>query len=569
VNKMHIFRSALSSAVVIFLSVVTGAFMAILASAFVNGSKLVAGFWTSGVVPVSLIFFDASVPLAVVGLALAAIIIYLLRRLFSLDRFHGPADGIYAAHLTKSNIDLTKSLQSTLIAFVSIAGGAPVGQYGPLVHLGATVGSGFHKFLAITKTSSDLWIGCGVAAAIAAGFQAPIAGVVFAHEAVLRHLSFRAITPILIASITSYALTKYWLNLEPLFYMDFPDVELLWSIPFLLIGGVFFGFVAVLFMRGLFLFTSIGKKIESQIFISLSIALIVCTSIGIIFPAILGFGSATINSIFIGGLTMGSLLAIVVGKLLASSVAVGFGMYGGVFAPALFLGASTGGFLTKVFDICGFVMPTHLLPIAGMASVAACVVGAPLSMVIIILELTLSYELAVIAMVSTAVSIQVASLSFNHSFFDEQLVRRGINLLAGRTELQLSHMDITSVLAHDYVTAAPTDSIETGIAALKNRGKSEGYCVDDANKFLGKFLLVDILGADDQLQLVKFCISDPIVLSEKDSVLDAVNIATDFIGESMPVVSTDNGCLLGVIAEADIFRAYTSVQKQTSKIEHN
>jgi len=130
-------------------------------------------------------------------------------------------------------------------------------------------------------------------------------------------------------------------------------------------------------------------------------------------------------------------------------------------------------------------------------------------------------------------------------------------------------MDITSVLAHDYVTASPTDSIETGIAALKNRGKSEGYCVDDANKFLGKFLLVDILGADDQLQLVKFCVPDPIVLSEKDSVLDAVNIATDFIGESMPVVSTDNGCLLGVIAEADIFRAYTSVQKQTSKIEHN
>ena len=566
---MHIFGSAFSSAVVIFLSIVTGAFMAILASVFVNGSKLVAGFWENGVESVKLLFIDTSVPPAVIGLALASLIIYLLRRSFGLDRFHGPADSIYAAHLTKSNIDLGKSLQSTLIAFISIAGGAPVGQYGPLVHLGATVGSTFHKFLAITKTSSDLWIGCGVAAAIAAGFQAPIAGVVFAHEAVLRHLSFRAITPILIASITSYALTKYWLRLEPLFYMDFPDIELLWSIPFLLIGGVFFGFVAVLFMRGLFLFGSIGKKIESQIFISLSIAFIVCASIGIILPAVLGFGSSTINSIFIGGLTMGSLLAIIVGKLLASSVAVGFGMYGGVFAPALFLGASTGGFFTKVFDIFGFVLPTHLLPIAGMASVAACVVGAPLSMVIIILELTLSYELAVIAMVSTAVSIQVASLWFNHSFFDEQLIRRGINLLKGRTDLQLSHIDVTSVLTQDYITVSPTDLVETGIAALKNSGKSEGYCVDDANKFLGKFLLVDILGADDQLQLVKFCVSDPVVLSEKDSVLDAVNIATAFIGESMPVVSTVNGCLLGVISEADIFRAYTSVQKQTSKIEHN
>ena len=198
-------RLIFSSIVVIFLSTMVGAFMAVLGNVFVAGSKSAAGFWAGELSSINLFFFDISVPFTVVGLALAAMIIYLLRRLFFLDRFHGPADSIYAAHLTKSNIDIRKGLQSTLIAFVSIAGGAPVGQYGPLVHLGALVGSSFNKFLTVTKTSSDLWIGCGVAAAIAAGFQAPIAGVVFAHEAVLRHLSFRAITPILVASITSYA----------------------------------------------------------------------------------------------------------------------------------------------------------------------------------------------------------------------------------------------------------------------------------------------------------------------------------------------------------------------------
>ena len=562
------FELIFSSVLVILLSVLIGGFMAVLGNVFVAGSKSAAGFWTNEIGSINVFFFDVSVPFALVGLALAAIIIYLLRRLFLLDRFHGPADSIYAAHLAKSNIDMGKGLQSTLIAFVSIAGGAPVGQYGPLVHLGALVGSSFHKFLTVTKTSSDLWIGCGVAAAIAAGFQAPIAGVVFAHEAVLRHLSFRAITPILVASITSYALTKNWFNLEPLFYMQFPSVELLWSIPSLLISGIVFGIVAVLFMRSLFFFAAMGKKFEHHIFVALFIAFLTCASIGTVFPAILGFGSATINSIFVGGLTLGSLLALLICKLLASSVAIGFGMYGGVFAPALFLGASAGGFLTKLFGVLGVALPAHLLPIAGMASVTACVVGAPLSMVIIILELTLSYELAVIAMVSTAVSIQVASLWFNHSFFDEQLSRRGINLLKGRTDLQLSQMKVTSILTQEYVFFSPGALIKDGINNLKKMEKSEGYCVDSQNKFLGKFLLVDLLGADENLALADFCLSAPIVLSESNSVLDAVKIATEFVGESMPVLSSDTGHVLGVISEADIFKAYINVQDQASKTEH-
>jgi CIC family chloride channel protein len=557
-----------SSVLVILFSVIIGIFMAVLANVFVAGSKYVAGFWTTELSYFSIPVFDISVPFTVVGLAVAAIIIYFLRRLFFLDRFYGPADSIYAAHLAKSDIDMSKGLQSTLIAFVSIAGGAPVGQYGPLVHLGALVGSASHRFLTVTKTSSDLWIGCGVAAAIAAGFQAPIAGVVFAHEAVLRHLSFRAITPILVASITSYALTKNWFNLEPLFYMQFPRVELLWSIPSLLVSGFVFGIVAVLFMRSLFFFAAMGKKFEHHVFAALFIAFMTCALIGTVFPTVLGFGSETINSIFVGGLTLGSLLALLICKLLASSVAVGFGMYGGVFAPALFLGASAGGFLTKLFSILGFALPAHLLPIAGMASVTACVVGAPLSMVIIILELTLSYELAVIAMVSTAVSIQVASLWFNHSFFDEQLLKRGVNLLKGRTDLQLSQMKVTSILTQEYVFFTPGALIKDGIDDLKKRAKSEGYCVDSQNKFLGKFLLVELLAADENLALADFCLSAPIVLSESDSVLDAVKIATDFVGESMPVLSSGTGHVLGVISEADIFKAYINVQNEASKIEH-
>jgi CIC family chloride channel protein len=481
---------------------------------------------------------------------------------------HGPADSIYAAHLTNSKIDVQRGLQSSLIAFVSISGGAPVGQYGPLVHLGGVVGSIFNRCLALTKASPDVWIGCGVAAAIAAGFQAPIAGVVFAHEAVLRHLSFRAITPVCVASITSYAFTKNWFNLDPIFYMEFPSVELLWSIPILIVSGSIFGLVAVMFMKSLFWFGALGKKIEHNLFISLSIGFAACAVIGTVSPEVLGLGSETINAIFIGGLTLGSLLVILILKIIASSVSIGFGMYGGVFSPALFLGASAGGCLTKLFGVLGVVLPSHLLPVAGMASVAACVVGAPLSMVIIVLELTLSYELAVIAMVSTAVAIQVASLWLGHSFFDEQLIKRGVNLSDGRTNLQLNQMSVEEILTQDYVCFSSSDNVGYGIRKLKDNLKSEGYCVDKESNFIGKFRVIDLLDANKKMRLVDFCLHAPIVLSADESVLDAVNIAKNFVGDSMPVLCREKKQLIGVVSEADIFKAYIEVQNQASKVEH-
>ena len=105
---------------------------------------------------------------------------------FPYYRWHGPADSIYAAHRTDNELDVRAGFGSTIAAFISASGGAPVGQYGPLVHFGATMGS-FLRQMTGGVLTTDVFIGCGVAGAIAAGFNAPIAGLVFAHEAILRH----------------------------------------------------------------------------------------------------------------------------------------------------------------------------------------------------------------------------------------------------------------------------------------------------------------------------------------------------------------------------------------------
>ena len=154
----------------------------------------------------------------IASLLIAVFFILLIRRFFGITRWHGPADSIYAAHRTDNELDVKHGFGSTLAAFVSAGGGASVGQYGPLVHFGATMGSFLRKFMG-SKISTDVFIGCGVAGAIAAGFNAPIAGVVFAHEAILRHFSMRAITPIAISSITAAWFSNWFFSADPLFML--------------------------------------------------------------------------------------------------------------------------------------------------------------------------------------------------------------------------------------------------------------------------------------------------------------------------------------------------------------
>ncbi|MGB0359686.1 MAG: chloride channel protein, partial [Litorivicinaceae bacterium] len=136
---------------------------------------------------------------SLIFLWIAAGVVILIRRVFGVVRWHGPADSIYHAQQSKEPLDIKHGIASTLTAFTSAAGGGSVGQYGPLVHFGATLGIAVKRFVS-SRLSHEVYLGCGVAAAISAGFGAPIAGIVFAHEAILRHFSVRAIAPISIAS---------------------------------------------------------------------------------------------------------------------------------------------------------------------------------------------------------------------------------------------------------------------------------------------------------------------------------------------------------------------------------
>ena len=186
----------------VLIGLLFGLVMSLVSNLFVMTVKAATGF-REGYIAELLTIGDSRLTLApLVCLIVTAVIVVWIRTSLGIGRWHGPADSIYAAHRTDNELDIRAGFGSTLAALISAGGGASVGQYGPLVHFGATMGSALRQISGRFLTT-DVFIGCGVAGAIAAGFNAPIAGVVFAHEAILRHFSLRAIAPIAVASISS------------------------------------------------------------------------------------------------------------------------------------------------------------------------------------------------------------------------------------------------------------------------------------------------------------------------------------------------------------------------------
>ena len=499
----------------------------------------------------------------------AAFLLWGVRRLFGIVRWHGPADSIFGAHRLDNEIDVKAGIGSTIAAFIAMGGGASVGQYGPLVHFGATIGSYIRQVFGTKMIGIDVFIGCGVAAAIAAGFHAPIAGIVFAHEAILRHFSFRALTPIAISSITSVWFATAIFGGDPLFALDAAATDLLQMVPILLASGLLFGVIAMLFMLALFKSATIAAKTGLPPLVLTLIAAVICGVVAIFVPEILGSGIAEINIIFGGGYALGFLFLLFVLKLLATSLCIGFGLFGGVFSPAAMIGAAAGGFISKFMAAVGFVTVPHLLPIAGFAAVTAAVVGAPISVVLVVFELTQSYEFAVAAMLAAVIATFFTSLVFGHSFFDEQLLRRGIDLSRGRSDIELQKQPISMVINDDFVSATAEFKIKDAVKKLVKAEASEGYCVGDDKKFIGKFSLQGLLAAPQMGLLKAHLMTQPVVLNHDASIAQAMEVASHFVGETIPVIHHENGRIIGVVSEADIFGAYLATQSRVHDLEHN
>ncbi len=550
----------------VILGVGFGITMAVVSNAFVKGVIFLTSTYKSN----HLLTFTlhehqfSFMPLVVIIFAAFAIIY--VRKIFGLDRFYGPADSIYAAHRSDNELDIRRGFGSTLSAFISASGGASVGQYGPLVHFGATIGS-YLKQISKSNIPTDIFLGCGVAGAISAGFNAPIAGILFAHSAIIRHFSLKAVAPIAVSSLVAASFSQYFFGNNVAFEISSLPPNLISVIPLALVMGPIFGMISIIFMNSI-RFTSMWGTNSKLGHIKLTlIGASLCGMIGIFVPEILGLGTETVRALLNNEIETEYLIILLVFKILATAFCIGLGMFGGVFSPAIFIGAVSGAIIGSILTYLTGNNLILVFTIAGMAAVTSPVVGAPIAIVAVILELTASYDMALVSLGSVVTSSLTVSILFGYSFFDKQLLDRGIDIRRGRGHIGLTETSVETIVSNEFLRLEAEEKNSTAIDKMVSAGVTEAYLLDNKDTFLGKIIITDLVKQNPDLPARNFCIDNPMSIKADASLQQCIEAASEFVGETIPIIDRQTNVLQGVVNEADIFQAYLKLQNNVIDLE--
>lgn len=509
---------------------------------------------------------------AVGGLITGLLIQYLLPD----ARPHGPPDLIRAAQAQRGQMSVRHGLVSSLGALVSMGSGASAGQYGPIACLGGMIGSTFSRLVSAPGLGT-IGVGCGAAAGIAAAFNAPIAGLVFAHEVVLRHYSLRAFAPVTVASTMGFVMAKWVFDSQPLF--EVPAITVSHPAEYIafVLTGILGALVAVLFMQTLRHSRKLARSLPVPQWLRPAIAGLVLGVASIWIPNILGIGEEVIR-LGISGSGLGTVETAVtlVAKLLAAALCIGFGFLGGVFSPALLMGVLFGGLIGSAVEfIAGDMVSTlAVYAICGMAAVTSPVIGAPLTTILIVFELTGNYDLTTAVMVSVVFSNVVAYRIFGRSWFDKELLADGFDLSLGRDRVILEEHHVDEIVEQTYSRIESFESLDKVRDELVESGHADAYVVDESGHYVGTITINQLLVIADTDAMTSQLAGDiakpaSIILTNGDTIWEAMERIGHFVGETIPVIrADDDNTLIGVVSESSIVRSYLDTIYEIRREEH-
>ncbi len=496
---------------------------------------------------------------------IAGLIVGMLLKVSGFPRWHGPPDSILAAHAPEARPNTEAGLLSTLASAISLAGGASVGQYGPLVHFGGVIGDYISK-LTRDQVHPHILLASGAAAAISAGFGAPIAGLIFAHEVILRHMAIKAFAPILVASVTAHTVRQTYWSSEPMFLTNLGGIEALYELPALAVLGIVCGLIATIYMRGLTGSFPIPSKLP--LVIRPAIAGLICGIVGLFVPQVLGLGVEPIRDMIAGEGYFSLWILLLCSKLILTVICIRMNLFGGIFSPALFIGVATGCLVASIFALILPDTNPSLFAVAGLAAVTASVIGGPISTILIVFELTSDYQVALGAGVSVVFSMLVSGKIYGHSAFDQILLTRNIDIHKGRNLLRMSAIKIEDLTHSDFIRVAPEHTINQMIKILSSSGFSEGYILDSKGKLKGKVLLSELVNESNKSKPPKKQLTENYLsLKMGSNLLEAIEKISQFIGESVPVVDKESGKILGIVTESDLFNALLAAERARNSEE--
>lgn len=480
-------------------------------------------------------------------------------------RPHAVADVIEASALRGGRMSLRTGLAAAAASIVSIGAGASVGREGPVVHLGATMASWLGQRLHLGRPSMRTVLGCGIAAAIAASFNAPIAGVFFALEVVVGHYALTAFAPIVIAAVAGTIVSRVHFGDFPAFLIPPHGIASFWEFPAFALLGVVSAGVAIALMRSIEFVQTTGARMPVPSWLRPAVAGLLTGIIALGFPQVLGVGYEATDVALKGGFELWLLIALIAAKTAATAICIGGGFGGGVFSPSLVIGAMLGGaygtIATSAFP--DLSSGTGAYSLIGMGAVAACVLGAPISTIFILFELTGDFELTIAVMIAVVIASLITQQGYGHSFFTGQLARRGINVRGGREINIMRAMPVSRIMDRTVETLAP----EASLADVRHRlAESPGgavFLVGEDGRLEGMITFAGLsehaldTSRDHELTAIDVSRRHPPTLDAHDDLEQAVRLFASAGEPHIPVVEdADEMRLVGVLHEHETMLAY-------------
>ena len=514
-----------------------------------------------------------AVPPILGGLIVGFVIKYFTKK----GRANGVAEVIEASAIGGGKMNMQNGLVSAFASALSRGCGAAVGREGPAVQLGATLASYVGEGLKLDRNQCRILLGAGAASAIAASFNAPFAGVFFAHEVIIGHYALTAFAPVAVAAIIGTVVSRVYFGDFPAFTISSHEIESFFELPAFVILGVVCALVAIVLIRSVPLTQRLFRFLKVPIWLMPAIGGLVIGVFAIWFPEILGVGYEATNKALNEDYELSVLLTLLIMKLIATVICLGSGFVGGVFSPSLFMGAMLGGAfgIIVAWPFPELASSLGSYSITGMGAMAAAVLGAPISTTIMIFELTGDYRLTLSVLVAVVASTIITRSLHGPSYFLWMLAHRGVVLQGGHEVGALSRPNLKSLIRHDHSILNGDDSLPSLRKSLVSAANGEVFITQDG-RFFGRLMISD-MGTlafdkkyDEQKTVIDLVTVTDLFVYETDTLENAVEV---FSGGEDPLVAVldapDTKKIVGCLHERDVIRAQLTYVRQLERLRED
>lgn len=462
----------------------------------------------------------------------------------------------------------------TLASGIVIGTGGSVGPEGPVVVAGAASGSTIGRRFGASPDRLKTLVGAGAAAGIAAAFNAPIAGVLFASEKMLGTFSAGSFAPVVVAAVLASVVGRTAFGDDPVIRIATEyGVGSPWEILLYALLGVVAGLVAVAYARGVYRTQDLADRLRDG-WLQVAAATVVVGALGVVFRGDLwGQGHESLDLAIVNDRAAWFLIALAFAKLAATCVSLAVGRVGGVFTPALFIGATLGGGfgLLAAAMLPALSLQPEAFALVGMAGLVAGSTHAPLTAMMMVFEMTLDYALILPLMLCSSIAFLVARRVHPESIYTEWLARRGIHLTHGADAALLARLSVAECFNRRVRLLTEDASLDELLAHLRESRQGVFPVVGDQNRLAGIVTAYDLRTLADQehafehLVVAGDLMRAGVVIAADDSLLTAMRRFGASEASSLVVVDTEaDRRVLGIISRTDLFATYERALAESS-----